>query len=166
MTTPSVFKIVSLSTPSAFQSNEKINKIYNTIPCTVKILPLISGEAVNYDNENKLDLSGICTVRLASTSTPVIMSPPMTQYIISSVTGLKPGQIVTFFNDNPNLTYQINFQDIPNSIQYNGPTPTTGPPGYATIGVKDTTNNQNPGVGWASDIVLNGMNFFGGITGL
>jgi hypothetical protein len=164
MSASSSFKIVSLTTPSAFQSNEKVNKIYNTIPCTVKILPLVSGEAVNYDNDNKLDLSGICTVRLASTSTPVIMSPQMIQYTISSVTGLKPGQIVTFFNDNPNLTYQILFGDNANNIKYNGPVGDFGPPTSATIGVKATTNNQNPGVGWASDTVPNGMNFFGGIT--
>jgi hypothetical protein len=91
--------------------------------------------------------------------------PPSPQYIISSVTGLKHGQIVTFFNDNTTLTYKINFQEIPNSIQYNGPTLDTGTPTDATIGVK-ATNNQNPGVGWASVDVNNGMNFFGGITGV
>jgi hypothetical protein len=145
MTTPSAFKIVSLSSPSAFQSNEKVNKIYNTIPCTVKILPLVSS-LVTYNDSNKLDLSGICTVRLAASGTAT--NPPTIQYAITTVTGLVPGQIVTFFNDNAALTYTIEGGTLAGGIIYTG-----GPAGVKTItalmgsGIGLTTT---PAVGWYS----------------
>jgi hypothetical protein len=161
MTTPLAFKIVSLSTPSAFQSNEKVNKIYNSIPCTrVLTLPLVSTTVANH----QLDLTGVCTVRLPSGSPPGDLASQL-QYAITTVTGLVPGQIVTFFNDNLNFDYSISgvAGTSPTAIIYTGGINLAA----ATRFIAFTPSAgllTTPAVGWYSGSTT-GMYFNGGSLG-
>ena len=158
MTTPSAFKIVSLSTPSAFQSNEKVNKIYNSLTCSrVYILPLVEETLTIYT----LDLTGVCMVILPA-GTPPGAAPAVVQCIIQSVTGLVPGQIVTFFNKNVNgYDYQINTGI--GGIIYTGD---GGPLRSIEVDISTPTPGlfTSAGVGWYNG--TSSMYFIGGIPGV
>jgi hypothetical protein len=157
MTTPLAFKIVSLSTPSAFQSNEKVNKIYNTIPCTrVLTLPLVNLTQSAYT----LDLTGVCTVRLPS-GTPQGNMPSIIQYAITAVTGLVPGQIVTFFNNNSNYDYTIEGGTSTPGIIYTGGSGGAEVRTIETNALTEASLLTTPAVGWYNG-TTSGMYFNGG----
>jgi hypothetical protein len=111
MTTPA-FKIVSLSTPSAFEAKQKANPRQ----CDTLILPLntslgntiVYGGNLAYSTTNfpPLNLAGICKVVLPNYGTA---SGIDLQYRIQNVTGLAPGQIVTFINNNTGGTKHFTF---------------------------------------------------------
>ena len=158
MTTPSAFKIMSLSTPSAFQSDEKVNKIYNSLICSsVVYLPLVNATVTGHI----LDLTGVCTVRL-SVGTPPGSSPSPVQYTITGVTGLVPNQIVTFFNDNANFDYQIVGGVSATGIIYTGGTAAgLATKTIATNALIGTSLLTTPAVGWHNG-TSSGMYFNGG----
>ena len=124
MTTPSGFKIVSLSTPSAFEPNQKAN-----LPqCGTLTLPLNTSPvntivyggngALSLTNLPPLNLAGICKVVLPDYG---IQSGIPLQYRIQNVTGLVPGQSVLFINNNNGAVpkyFAFDFITIPNNISY------------------------------------------------
>jgi hypothetical protein len=157
MATPSTFKIVSLSTPSAFQSKEKVNKIYNSLICSrVFTLPLVNAQVNNY----VLDLTGVCTVKLPAGLPPGSM-PATIQYVITSVTGLVPGQIVTFFNENADFDYQIVGGVLAAGIIYTGGVGGAATKTIETNALTGTSLLTTPAVGWYNG-TASGMYFNGG----
>jgi hypothetical protein len=88
MTTPSVFKIVSLSSPSAFEAKHEPKQKANPPQCGTFTLPLNNGSTpitlggTGVGNHPPLNLAGICKVVLPL-YTDVVSSQH--QYIIQSV---------------------------------------------------------------------------------
>jgi hypothetical protein len=121
MTTPSAFKIVSLSTPSAFEPKQKANPR----ECGTMILPLnnslvntIVYGGIGANSVPPLNLAGICKVVLPNYGAlPGIAE----QYRIQNVTGCVPGQIITFINENNAAVpkyFSFDFSTIVTNISY------------------------------------------------
>ena len=131
MATPSAFKIVSLSTSSAFEPKQKANP---PNPCGTMILPRNTSttETVVYGSNGPysstlrppLNLTGVCKVVLPDYGSATGFPE---QYRIQNVTGLAAGQTVLFVNNNTAKYFSFNFQDQYN-IEYPPPAaPTTAP---------------------------------------
>ena len=124
MTTPSAFKIVSLSTPSAFEANRKAKPR----ECDTLILPLNTSTtavvvyggnaAISSTNLPPLNLAGICKVVLPDYGNQVGIPE---QYRIQNVIGLEVGQTVLFINNNTGTVPKYFTFDLitsQNNIQY------------------------------------------------
>jgi hypothetical protein len=81
------------------------------------------------------------------------------QYVITSVSGLVPGQIVTFFNDNDDYNYEIKgFNGVGvTGIIYTGGGSST--PITATRKIeRQSATITTPVVGWYNDTLMSGTN--------
>ena len=158
--TTSAFKIVSLSTPSAFEAKQKANPRQ----CDTLTLPLnTSGSVIVYGGNSvysstnfpPLNLAGICKVVLPDYGTATGISE---QYKIQNVTGLAPGQIVTFINNNTGLKYfTFDLSTAQNNIVY-------APISPVPTGTTKVIQNA-PVVGILATEILAGVNVTNGGSG-
>ena len=181
MTTPSAFKIVSLSTPSAFEANRKVP----TPECVTLTLPLNLSltDTVVYGSNGPytstllppLNLTGVCKVVLPNYGSAAGITE---QYKIQNVTGLAAGQTVLFVNNNtgPGAKYfSFDASTDQNNIEYPPVTsqvpigtnvlfnaPAVGIQGGSQIGVKVT--NGGAGYTTAPTVVFDAAAVLAGFT--
>ena len=121
MTTPSAFKIMSLSTSSAFEPKQKANPP-QCGTFTLALNPslgntIVYGGIPPYTSTNlpPLNLTGVCKVVLPDYG---ILPGIDQQYRIQNVIGCVPGQIITFINKNTAKYFSFDFSTIANNISY------------------------------------------------
>ena len=170
MTTPSAFKIVSLSTPSAFEPKQKANPPQ----CGTLTLPLNTslGNTIVYGGNGAnsvppLNLAGICKVVLPNYGA---LSGIAEQYRIQNVTGCVPGQIITFINENSGINNQkhfsFDFSTVANNISYSPFIITGTKVSYNTpvVGVWNNDDSQLQSV--SSVTIVNGGSGYTSVPGV